>query len=94
MRGSRGICAHGTEPPGCLAARTGPSVAPRGGLVTDGMRAIDGITPCGVIDPIRVNGGLNGDEPASNGQADGQRRTTPLAETGGGTDARTNCGTW
>lgn len=58
------------------------------------MRAIEGITPRGMITPIRVNGGLDGDEPARNGQADGQRGTTPLAETGGGAGARTSCGTW
>jgi hypothetical protein len=45
--------AHGTEPPRCLAARTGPSVGncgagrPVGGY--SGMRAIDGIAPCSVV---------------------------------------------
>ncbi|MGH3429642.1 MAG: hypothetical protein ACRDQZ_19085, partial [Mycobacteriales bacterium] len=30
IRGARGMWAHGTEPPGCLAARTGPSVPTAG----------------------------------------------------------------
>lgn len=34
-----------------------------GGLVTDGMRAVDGIAPCGMVAPVRVNGGLAGGQP-------------------------------
>lgn len=61
MRGARSMWAHGTEPPESLPARTRPSWqlpgGTPGGLVTDGMRAVDGIAPCGVIAPVRVNGG-------------------------------------
>ncbi|MCA1696447.1 MAG: hypothetical protein LC749_17955 [Actinobacteria bacterium] len=47
-----------------------------GGLVTGGVRAVDDFAPCGVVAPVRVNGGLAGGEPVGNGRAAGQRRTT------------------
>jgi hypothetical protein len=56
-----------------LPARTGsswqlPSGTP-GGLITDDMHAVDSIAPCGVVDPVRLHGGLAGGEPAGNSQA-------------------------
>ena len=62
--------AHGTEPPESLPARIGPSWqlpgGMPGGLITDGMHAVETIAPCGVVDPVRVHGGLAGGEPAGN----------------------------
>jgi hypothetical protein len=53
--------AHGTEPQESFPAQTGlswqlPGGTP-GGLITDGMHAVDSIAPCGVVDPVRLHGG-------------------------------------